>query len=113
MDCMDAWVRPQLRDMVSWYAGILTGFSCSMGKSGKYLERYLPADIWEKYLQTYTCADIAAMWKSIFLMADLFEDVAMKVGKEFGFIYNAEEAHGSLSFIRRVHQLPKDAESIF
>ena len=41
MDCMNSWVRPQLFDMVSWYVGILTDFSCSVGKSGKYLNRYL------------------------------------------------------------------------
>ena len=50
MDHLNFWVRPQLLEMVSWYVGILTNFSCSVGKNGKYLDHYLPDHIWEKYL---------------------------------------------------------------
>lgn len=113
MDSLNFWVRPQLMDMLSWYAGILTRFSCSMGKSSKYLKQYLPEDIWKRYLQTYPSADINDIWKSVFIMSELFEEIAISVGKELCFTYEWEEAHKSFSYIKHISKLSKDAKGIF
>lgn len=43
MDHLNLIVRPSLIDMLTWTAGLATGFSVSTGKNGKYLDRYLPA----------------------------------------------------------------------
>ena len=112
-DCLNYWVRPQLFDMISWYVGIQTNFSCSVGKSGKYLDKYLPRDIWKRYLQTYPTADIDSFWDSILVMSELFEEIALNVGKEFGFTYNHEEAQKSKAFAQHIRFLPKDAKEIF
>ena len=112
-DCLNSWVRPQLFDMVSWYVGIQTNFSCSVGKSGKYLYNYLPKDIWKRYLQTYPTADIDSFWSSVFIMSELFEEIALKVGKEFSFTYNHDEAKKSRAFAQHIRYLPKDAKELY
>ncbi|HBM81397.1 MAG TPA: aminoglycoside adenylyltransferase [Clostridiaceae bacterium] len=112
MDCWNFWVRPQLVKMLSWYAGMLTGFSFSVGKSGKYLNRYLPDDIWRKFLQTYSNADIVSMWKSVFVMGELFERTARSVAEEFGFSYDFEQSQRILSYLKHISKLPKDAKEI-
>lgn len=112
LDSMNSWVRPQLFEMVSWYVGIQTDFSCSVGKSGKYLNKYLPEDIWKRYLQTYPAGDVYSVWSSVFIMNELFEEMALKVGSELGFTYNYEEAQRSRAFAEHIRYLPQDAEKI-
>lgn len=45
-------------------------------------------------------------------MSGLFEDIALEVSKEFGFIYNFDEAHKSLAYAKHIRTLPKDAKEI-
>lgn len=46
-------VRKQLERMLSWKVGIRTNFRVSVGKSAKYLYRWLDADEYQGYLNTY------------------------------------------------------------
>ncbi|MGL4106654.1 aminoglycoside 6-adenylyltransferase [Clostridium sp. LP20] len=109
MDMLDHVIRPELKSMLIWNVGIDTNFSLSVGKSGKYLKKYLSEDIWRKYLETYSVARIEAIWDSVFIMCDLFEVLSRKIAKEFSFKYNEEEARNSLRFLKNVRELPKDA----
>lgn len=112
LDCLNFWVRPQLSNMLTWYAGILTGFSCSMGKSSKNLNKYLSKDMWEWYLKSFPIADTVSIWDSSFIMCELFEEVALLVGKELHFEYNYGEAQRAVTFMKHIRQLPKDAGEI-
>ncbi len=113
MDALETLVRPQLLKMLTWYAGKLTDFSCGMGKSGKYLPRYLSGADWSKYLLTYPRADVPDIWDSVFTMADLFDETAQQVGTDLGLIYNNVEAQNCLAYLRRIRTLPKDAADIY
>lgn len=113
LEFLNSYVRPQLLKMISWYVGIQTDISCSIGKCGKYLNKYLPDGIWKRYLQTYPTADINSVWETVSAMNELFEEIAIKVGEKLGFSYNYEEAQNSRSFAEHVRYLPKDAEGIF
>ena len=48
-DMMNYYVRPMLLKMLSWKVGILTDFSVSVGKSGKYMNKWLLDDDYEMY----------------------------------------------------------------
>jgi len=112
MDMLNFWIRPQLTKMLSWQVGVQTGFSCSVGKSGKYLPRYLSQNIWEQYRNTYPAGQIPAIWDAVFCMCNLFDEAARKVAAQCGLHYNEEEARGSRFFLNTVHRLPKDAAEI-
>lgn len=106
-------VQSELIKMLNWKIGYETDFQISTGKSSKYMYKWLPKDIWERYLQTYMSGNIKEMWKSIFILCDLFNEVARMVAKYFNFTYDEQEAEGSLSFLKHVHKLPKDAKEIY
>lgn len=112
LDYLNHYVRPELFTMLSWYAGILTGFSCSVGKNGKYLDQYLPKDIWDRYLKTFPNADIKSIWDSTFVMTELFDEIADRVSKELHFNYDHEEAGKCYAYMKHIQQLPKDAKEI-
>lgn len=113
MDMINEHIRPHLVNMLSWKIGIETGFSCSVGKSGKYMKNYLTKEIWNRFLGTYSDADIEHIWEAVWMMCDLFEEVAKEVGQILDYPYCQEEATGSMVFLEKVKHLPKDAKEIF
>lgn len=112
LEHLNLYVRPQLFQMICWYVGIRTNFSCSIGKSGKYLNKYLDNDIWERYLKTYPTADINSIWNSVFIMSELFEQLAIYVSEEFNFIYDSKESKRCLDYMHHIKNLSKDAKQI-
>ncbi|MBO5197336.1 MAG: aminoglycoside 6-adenylyltransferase [Lachnospiraceae bacterium] len=111
-DMLNFHVRKQLEKMLSWKIGIETHFSVSVGKSAKYMYRWLPEKEWKRYLSTYCGAEIEECWNAVFRMCDLFEDTARDVGEKLKYSYNADESQNSRYFLEHVKELPKDAVEI-
>lgn len=105
-------VRKQLEKMLSWKVGIQTDFQVSVGKSAKYLYRWLDESEYQGYLDTYFGGRIEEAWTAILHMCDLFERTAEYVAEKLGYTYNAVEGKAARGFLERVRQLPRDAESI-
>ena len=111
-DMLNFVVRKQLERALSWKAGILTDFSVSVGKSAKYMYKWLPEEEWQMYLGTYCAADTESMWASVETMCSLFLGVSEWAAEKLGFVYNRQEAENCIAFLKKVKELPKDAESI-
>ncbi|MCQ2446653.1 MAG: aminoglycoside 6-adenylyltransferase [Clostridia bacterium] len=106
-DMTNFHVRPQLLKLLSWKVGILTDFSFSVGKSGKYLKYRLPQEDYARYLATFFGADAKEAWESVFEMTALFEDTARWVGEKLGFSYNDAEGKAALRHLHFAHDLPR------
>ena len=111
-DMLNFVVRKQLEKLLSWKVGVLTDFTVSTGKSGKYMYKWLPEEDWKAYLDTYCGADAGSMWRSVEIMCRLFYDTSKWLSVELGFSFNKEEADNSLWYMKRVKGLPVDADSI-
>jgi hypothetical protein len=68
LDMINMVIRPQLFRLLEWKIGIQTDFKVSVGKSGKYMNRWLSKELYQRYLDTYSHADKEAIWKSVFIM---------------------------------------------
>lgn len=112
MDMIHLHLRPEMVKMLSWHIGIQTDFSCSIGKKGKYMQRFLTPAIWQQYLSTFSVAQTPAIWTAVFVMCTLFDQIAHMVAQELNFSYNAQEAQNSLFFLKNAHELPKDAMKV-
>lgn len=99
-DMLNFVVRKQLEKLLSWKVGVLTDYSVSVGKSAKYMHRWLTAEEWQSYLETYCGADIPAMWQSVETMCGLFLDTARWLADRCGFEFNQTEADNSLAYIK-------------
>lgn len=102
----DQCVRPMLLKMLEWVAGCSTDFTVNVGKCGKYLERYLPGDLWDGLLATYPPAEPEAMWQALFAMTALFDRAAELVGASLGFCYDWEESQRTRKYLEMVRQDP-------
>ncbi len=58
-------------------------------------------------------ADRDSIWRSVFVACDLFDRTARAVAARLGLIYDAAEGESSYAYLRRVQQLPADAEAVF
>lgn len=76
------------------------------------MNRYLPLEIYNRYLATYSDCNIEHLWVSVFTMCDLFTEVANEIASILGFTYNQVEADAGMKFLQVVHNLSKDALEI-
>lgn len=111
-DMINFVVRKELETMLSWKIGIQTNFSVSVGKSGKYMHQWLTKKEWEIYLKTYSSAEISSIWQSVEVMCSLFQETAIWVAEQLGYVFNKTEAENSMYFLKVVKDLPKDASEI-
>jgi aminoglycoside 6-adenylyltransferase len=96
--------RVELENMLSWYIGVTTDFSISVGKMCKYLKRYLPPELYARYAETFSDSDYAHIWAAIDAMCALFHDTALAVAEYCGFTYRQDEEDG----LRRYLELVKN-----
>lgn len=87
IDHLSNIVRPNLLLMISWKVGIETGFSLSVGKNYKYIEKYISKDLWNRLLNTYIMDTYEHAWDSLFKCQQLFREVSKEVAGKLGFIY--------------------------
>lgn len=112
-DMVNHVVREQLQKMLSWKIGLLTNWSAAVGKSGKYMYRWLPKEEWEEYLSTWFSCDVKEAWEANVRMCTLFDRTAKEVGAGLGYEYNQTEAENSFSYFKHVRTLPADAKGVY
>lgn len=102
MEHMNNYVRPQLLKMLTWQVGIDTGYTIGVGKCSKYIYKYLPEQIWQRYLTTYSTTDNTQMWEALMLMQELFNETAAYVGKMMKCEFPVSEAERTKLYLEMV-----------
>lgn len=87
IDHLNQILRFELLRMMSWKVGIETGFTVSVGKNYKFLDKYIPEDLWNRLLSTYRMDSYGNVWKSLFICHQLFREVSKEVAELLGFDY--------------------------
>ncbi|WP_410771253.1 aminoglycoside 6-adenylyltransferase [Fontibacillus sp. BL9] len=87
IDHLNEIARPNLLRMMAWEIGSREGYSFSLGKNYKFIERYLPKKDWEDLLTTYSENSSRNMWKSLFTCYELFRKYAQAVAVALGYEY--------------------------
>lgn len=106
-------VRKQLEKMLSWKVGVKTDFNVSVGKSAKYMYRWIDGKEYQDYLNTYFAGGIDAAWEAVFLMCELFDSTTEYVAERLNYTYDIGEGKAALAFLKHVRCLPKDADGVY
>jgi aminoglycoside 6-adenylyltransferase len=89
IDHLNQILRHELLRMISWNVGIETGFSLSVGKNYKFLNKYINIDIWNRLLSTYCMDTYDNVWESLFTCHQLFREASMEAAERLGYVYPA------------------------
>ena len=100
-------VKEELIKLLTWYAALKTNYAQLLGKFGKYLEKFIEPEIWNKFAKTYTDANFENMWDALFIMCEIFNDVALKISEHYGYKYNAQEYRDVIEYLYEVRRLCK------
>ncbi|MBJ9990942.1 aminoglycoside 6-adenylyltransferase [Paenibacillus sp. S28] len=87
IDHLNGIARPNLLRMMAWQIGSEHGFTFSVGKNYKFIDRYLPVEDWETLLSTYAENGYEHMWKSLFTCYELFRKYSKTVSSRLGYPY--------------------------
>ncbi|MEK9197293.1 aminoglycoside 6-adenylyltransferase [Ureibacillus sp. 179-F W5.1 NHS] len=98
-------IRSMLLKMLEWKVGIETNFTVSIGKNGKYLERYLEKDIWNTLLNTYPKGNIDNIWDALLTMTNLFEELTLEVANQLQFNYSFTEVKKVQAYLKHVQTI--------
>lgn len=98
-------IRPMFMRIVDWYIGTETGFSVSTGKGGKFLQKYLQPELYNKILLTYSDANIERSKHSLLVMTELFSPLAKQTARKLGFIYNLDEESNVMEYLKSVFKI--------
>lgn len=109
----EATSRAELEEMVAWWIGTKHDFRVSVGKLGKYYQRYLLAAHWELYKKTYADSSYDNMWAALFAACELFRVLGQEVGESLGYPYPSEDDARMLAYLKQVRNLPADAKNIY
>lgn len=93
IDHLNEIARPNLLRMMAWQIGAEHGYTFSLGKNYKYINRYLTNEDWEELLSTYRENGYKEMWQSLFTCYELFGKSSKAVAESLGYMYpNYDEA---------------------
>ncbi len=86
-------MRNELLRMLAWRIGLDNGFTFSLGKHYKFIDRYLPVETWRALLSTYREDTKSNIWKSLFKCLALFRTSSQECATAFGYKYPAYDAN--------------------
>jgi len=87
IDHLHEVARPNLLRMMAWRIGAERGYSFSVGKNYKFIDRYLPKEDWEELLSTYAGNGYPELWRSLLSCYGLFRKYAKEVAESLGYAY--------------------------
>lgn len=103
-EMLETVVRPMFMNVVAWYIGIETNFSVSVGKGGKFMRNFLPPDLYKKILQTYSDQELENNWKALFLIMDIFGQLARIVSHKLRFRYIIAEEQNVVTYVGQLYK---------
>ncbi|RAS72807.1 aminoglycoside 6-adenylyltransferase [Priestia endophytica] len=93
IDHLNEIARPNLLRMMSWQIGTEQGYTFSVGKNYKFINRYIANEDWEVLLSTYSQNNYQKVRESLFTCYELFRKYSKDTAESLGYEYpNYDEA---------------------
>jgi len=97
----DIGVRDMLNKIIDAYIE-MTNPSATVGTLGKYRKKYLSETQYSTYKMTYLSNNSEDIWKSIFYMLELFEELGTCIASHYGYKYPESEVRYIKDYLIRV-----------
>jgi aminoglycoside 6-adenylyltransferase len=108
----DVIVRDDLVKLLSWYVAMNNGWTINTGKAGRWLEKYLPINIWNSFVNTYASNNNEHIWNAIFEMIRITRIIGTELSQHLGFEYPHTDERRVNEYLIKIQSLPKAAKSL-
>jgi aminoglycoside 6-adenylyltransferase len=98
-------VRAMFLKIIEWYIGIKKEFTVSFGKGGRNMKHYTSSDLYDRILATYPDSSVSNIWSSLFLMIEIFSQLASRIAETMNFGYNKDEEQNVADYLKRIHAM--------
>jgi len=102
-EMLETVVRPMFMNVISWHIGVETNFSVSIGKAGKFMSKFQSPELYQQILQTYSDQVVENNWRALFLMMDIFSQLARTVSRKLKFRYVVGEEENVTAYLKQLH----------
>src|SRR6476659_10139590 len=102
-EMLETVVRPMFMNVIAWHIGVETNFSVSIGKAGKFMSNFLSPELYQQILQTYSDQIVENNWRALFLMMDIFGQLARAVSAKMKFRYVIGEEENVTAYLKQLH----------
>jgi len=102
-EMLETVVRPMFMNVISWHIGVETNFSVSIGKAGKFMSKFQSPELYQQILQTYSDQVVENNWRALFLMMDIFGQLARTVSGKLKFRYVIGEEENVTAYLKQLH----------
>jgi len=99
---MENVVRPMFMKVIEWKIGYENNWEASVGKSGKFVEKYLDLISYDRILKTYSNAILENNWEALFEMISFFKELQLQIAEKLQFDTDPEEANNSREYIKKL-----------
>lgn len=93
------------RRLLEWRLELDHGWSVRPGFFGRGLRRYLGPATWAELEATYVGADRDEIWAALYRAIDLFQRVAIGVGRDLGYEYPHHLDATMMSYLGQIERL--------
>jgi aminoglycoside 6-adenylyltransferase len=106
---LDVIVRQRMVTLLSWYVGMKNDWSVNTGKAGRWLEKLLPNDIWNSYINTYAGNSYEENWDALVEVGRLTRMIGIALAEHLSIEYPVADDLSVDDYLKKVRLLPKDA----
>ncbi|QHQ63554.1 aminoglycoside adenylyltransferase [Anaerocolumna sedimenticola] len=107
----DVYFMEGLRKLLSWSVCLDKDWKLNVGKSGKWLKKYLTKDIYEEFISLYSSADYEEQWDKLLRSGSLIREIGQELADKMGYVYPLQDDQNVSDYIRRIKSLPCNAQS--
>lgn len=104
--------QEHLRPILEWHAEIDHQWKLKPGPYGRRMKQHLRPDLWTELESTYTGVGLDENWEALFRTIELMRRAAREVGKNLNFTYPDELDQRVVSYLLKVRQLDRNAETL-
>ena len=103
---LDSIIRHEnLEPLIRWYIGATVGRDTDVGIHGRWFKRYLPLDLWNRYLRTFAGSSIEENWKAVFTTIEFTREIATELAQRLGFKYPIRTDTLVSDYIKSIYQI--------
>lgn len=106
---LETFIRPQILNLLEWYAAMQHGWAISTGAYGKWLQKFLTPEVWDLFTRTYAGAEYEEIWEALFAACHLARRVSVPLAEHLGYAYPFEDERRMVAYLQRVRTLPPSA----